>query len=376
MLTPTELVSAAAAIFAVPKSFEAAKAARAATLDITPVAAVANAAWRMMYQETSPASEPGAVSPGALALPPPPALTSVVWAADQVRLFGRRGLVGRGGALFLGGPVRDAADLARAVADCAEGAEGLMLRAKSDLAADMLASYPHGDRRLAGVGLHVGRPLAVSPRPFMLGQFAALLLVADLAPRLDYVVLADAHPGLAAILSEIGLGHLKIFDLERLQGVQCAEIFVPQMAEDPAGWVDQATVARLQRFAARAHARLGRGMHADPIKIFLTDTDDNSSPLASLAVQQGYQLRGLAGRSLIDRALMMAKASIVVTDQAEGTMTTLFAPKHVPVLDLAGGDPMPRVLQLAATGRPYRFALPGQAEEAIKELLFETSEAA
>jgi len=363
MLAPNDLVSIAERVFAKPRP-EA--AARADKCEIGRVRAATSSSWRLLHQETPPLLP--ATAPlfgGAPPLPERQITFSRVWTARNVRLAGRRALVAEDGALFLAGPVRTEADLTRVASACADGSEGLILRTQGPLEAQMLGPLSSGARRLSGIGLHLGVAESEQNRPFLLDQFASLLLIAELRPRLDYVLLASPVPELAALLDELGMGALKIFELDQLRGVVCAELLVPVIDRDPAGWVDSATISRLRAFAAGRHAKLGPGIHTEPTKIFLTDVDGADRPVTRAAAERGYQLRGLSGTGLINQALMMAKASFVATDQAEAVTTTLFAASTVPVLDLAGGDPPARLPLLAGAGRAYALGDPEHPEEAL-----------
>jgi len=374
MLAPNDLVAVAERVFAAPRPDAVARADRC---ELKKVRAAPSSSWRLLHQET-PAPIPLA-APLFGEIPPMPerqVVFSRVWSARNARLTGRSALVAEDGALFLRGPVRTEADLARAVAACADGSEGLMLRPLAALEAQMLSQLAGGERRLSGVGLHLGIAESERNRPFLVDQFASLLLIAELRPKLDYVLVAKPVADLEALLEELGMGGLKIFDLDRLRGVVCSELLVPVIDQDPAGWVDSATIARLRAFAAGRHAKLGPGIHTELTKIFLTDVDGADRPVTKLAAQKGYQLRGIAGRGAINQALLMAKASQVATDQAEAVFTTLFALATVPVLDLAGGDPTARLPLLAGAGRLYAFAEPEQAEEAFGRLAGQDQKAA
>jgi len=374
MLAPNDLLSVAEQVFSAPNTETAARAAR---FEVRSVCAAVSSSWRLLHQETPPPASPlPALFGETPAIPAQQIAITRVWSAHEARLVGRRGLVAEDGALFLGGPVRSEADLGCAIADSAAGGEGFVLRQQAGVTAQLLSPFANGERRLTGVGLHLGVAAGDQARPFMLDQFASLLLIAELRPKLDYIVLAAPDPDLASLLTELGLGGLKIFNLDRLPSVVCSELLVPIIARDPAGWVDTATIGRLRAFAGRAHAKLGPGTHTEPTKIFLADEDRADRPATRLAVQQGYQLRGLAGRPIVDQALIMAKASHVATDQADGVLATLFAAATVPVLDLAGGDPAERVPLLAGAGRPYAFADAEQAEVALARIAAPDQQAA
>jgi len=373
MLSPNDLASIAERVFSASNTDAA---ARTQKLDIRRVRAGTSSSWRLLHQESPP--------PAQLLVPlfgePPPiperqGSISRVWSARDARLVGRRGLVAEDGALFLSGPVRTETDLARTLALCADGSEGVMLRPRATLEAQLLAPFTGGERRLSGVGLHLGVAAGGRVRPFLLNQFASLLLIAELRPKLDYVVVAGAVPDLEALLSEVGFGGLKIFDLGQLQGVVCNELLVAVIEQDPAGWVDTATIGRMRGFASRAHAKLGPGTHTEPTKFFLVDEDDADRPIIRIAAQRGYQLRGLSRRGVLDQALIMAKASLVATDWEGWVVATLFAPPGVPVLDLVGGDPASRVPLLAGAGRSYAFAEPERAEEALAHIALQDPKA-
>jgi hypothetical protein len=366
MLAPDELLATAALVQA---EHGVESQARVGRMSLNRVRAGGSDSWRLLHHEVPlmlPVAEP--LWGEAAAVPPQQPAQTRIWLAREARLTGRRGLVDANGALFLDGPVRTEADMARAVSLCAVGGEGFMLRPVGAAEAQMLAPFPNGERRLTGTGLHLGAAVGDFARPFLLEAFAALLLIAEMRPKLDYVVLAGNDPALPALLTELGFEGLKIFDLDLLPGVICTEIMMPLVARDPAGWVDSGTIRRLREFAARAHAKLGPGVHTTPEKIFLTDRDRLAGPMAAMAEQLGYLVRGLAGRSVTDLALLMAKASCVATDQEAGVTASLFAAAEVPVLDLAGGDQAARLPLLAGCGRRFAVAAPQQAQAALAQL--------
>jgi len=374
MLAPNDLVSAAERIFAASRP---GAAARADKCELKKVRAAASSSWRLLHQETAPPAPFAAPLFGeAPAIPGPQVGFSRVWLARNARLAGRRGLVAEEGALFLRGPVRTEADLVRATAACAGGGEGVMLRPQTALEAQLLTPLPVGDRRLSGVGLHLGTAEGEQSQNPLLDPFAALLLIAAQRPKLDYVLISSHLPELPAWLDELGMGGIKTFKLEQLHGVMCSELLVPVIDRDPAGWVDSFTIARLRAFAGALQTKLGPGIHAEPAKIFLTDSDDADRPVARVAAEKGYQLRGIAGRGLINQALLMVKASEVATDLAEAAWTSLFAATSVPVLDLAEGDVAARLPLLAGAGRAYALAAADQAEEAFRQFAIADQRAA
>jgi len=363
MLAPDELVSAAKAIFAAPS---ADSAARATQLEVKNIRAATTGAWRLLHFEAPGYDQPSPPMFGRVPELPAPTVTQTkIWTSRNARLSGRRGLIGEDGSFFLGGPVRGDADLARAAAASADGGEGLMLRAKSSTEAQLLVPVTKGERRLTGIGLHLGAAAGPGARPFVINQFLALLLIAELQPRFDYLVLDQAPAELPSLLAEVGYDGLPVIDLDRMQGVICAEIIVPVVSQDGAGWVDRLSSGRLREFAQHLLSDLGSEIHPAKCPFFLTTEEGETSPLAGLAAGKGFKVRAIEKRTITDRALLMTQASHLATDCDEGVLASLFADLAVPLIDFSGTNAAKHLPLLA--GRPYAFAETEDAEAAFAE---------
>lgn len=363
MLAPNEILATAAAIFG---DADPGRKAGELGFALRPVAPQPSEDWAPVLTENLPPAAPlPPVAGGPLVVPPALPVQSQLWRARKVRLVGRRGLINAQGALFLDGPVTNQAGMARAGALAATGGEGLVLgHAPGGLL--MLTPAWAGERRLTGIGLHWGGIALQQGTSFVLRAFAALLLAVGSGQKFDYILTDRPQAEIRLLLASLGLGRIRIFDLDLMQGVICDELLVPVPGRDPAGWVDAATLGRLRAYAQRQLSALGSPLYPEPVRLFVTDSPFAEGPLPRLLTSRGYLARDLEGRDLPAQALLMTQASHIVTLGEGAVLASLMAPANVPVLDLTPGEIEPRVLWLAGAGRRYAVAAMAQAATALE----------